>query len=366
MKRLAAYVRQRAWRREDLGGWAGWLALRPLATLFHAGVQMRGVAYYLGVLRQARAELPVISVGNLTVGGSGKTPMTLWLAESLRARGWNPAIVLRGYGGSEPGPAVVAEGGVPVATVAAAGDEAIMLGKRFAGPVIVARRRAEGAALARRRGADLVILDDGFQHRALARDCDIVLVSSVRGPLLPAGPLREPASALRRADVVVRVRKEGAPPPEAFEHLGCPVFEARFLAGALVESDGGRWRERPLGLLAGRRVATVSGIADAQSFHEMVRQWEAQVVEILDLDDHHVYTAEDWRRIAHRTRNVDLVLTTEKDLVKLEAFPFALGKLLALRVTPEVERGEDLLDLVCARAGRARKGGEHGHQSGAA
>jgi tetraacyldisaccharide 4'-kinase len=385
--RLTSFLRERVWPRRGVAGTLAWVALRPLATLFGVGVRLRLGAYRLGVLRTAHATVPVVSVGNLVVGGAGKTPMTLWLAQALQGRGWRPAIVLRGYGGAARGPTVVADGGAVQATVAQVGDEAVMLGKRFSGVVAVSRRRAEGAAAAAARGCDVVVLDDGFQHRALWRDCDLVLLSDQRPFLLPAGPYREPLSALRRAHAVVQVVKSanGAPSPwRSAPRIGplgatcderratsapwapVPTFTARFTATALVASLQGRWTEQPVGLLAGRRVATVSGIADPQPFHDMVRQWEAQVVEIIALDDHHAYTVEDWRDIAYRTRDVDLVLTTEKDLVKLEAFPFAVGKLLALRIAPEVERGEALVDLICTRIAEARKGGNHGDQPGVA
>jgi len=264
-----------------------------------------------------------------------------------------------------------------------------MLAKRFGGMVIVSRERAQGAVAARANGCDVVVLDDGFQHLRLARDCDVVLVSAEQlvprtalgaGPapaLLPAGPFRESLAALGRADALIRVHKSGQPrSPEAGQpgrrhHDGpafvtCPTFDAHFVATALVESVRGEWREHPLSLLAGRRVATVSGIADSTAFHQTVRLWEAEIVEMVTLDDHHSYTVEDWRGIAHRTRGVELVVTTEKDLVKLEHFPFARGKLLALRIAPEVDDAEALTDMVCARAQGAKKGEANGREPGTA
>jgi len=359
---LKSFVRQRVWAREGIDGKLAWMALWPLSVLFGVAIRLRSGAYAIGIFRAAKAALPVVSVGNLSVGGAGKTPFSLWLAGELQRRGRHPAIVLRGYGGSARQATVVASEGSVLTTVEAVGDEAIMLGRRFSGVVVAARRRSEGAAVAQAQGCDVVVLDDGFQHRRLARDCDIVLVTSSRASLLPAGPLREPRSALRRADAVVRVRKGGEGPGD-LGVVAAPVFEATFAATALVESVQGEWQERPLGLLAGRRVATVSGIADPGPFHDMVRQWEAEIVEMIALEDHHNYTVEDWRRIANQTRQVDLVLTTEKDLVKLEVFPFARKKLLALRIAPAVEGGTELVDLVCARIERAGQGGEHGDKS---
>jgi tetraacyldisaccharide 4'-kinase len=183
---------------------------------------------------------------------------------------------------------------------------------------------------------------------------------------LPAGPLREPRSSLRQAQVVVLVRRGEDEAGQSPAWLKAPVFHARLRSVTLVESDRGRWCTHPLGLLAGRRVATVCGIGNPEAFQREVRAWEAEVHEVFALDDHHRYTVEDWRLIANRTRQLDLVLTTEKDLVKLEQFPFERGKLLALRLTPEVERGDELIDIVCAHAGRPPERGKHGHQSGVA
>lgn len=363
---MAAFVRQRVWRRRGVTGSLAWVALRPLSAVFAAAVEARNLAYAAGLMRATRASLPVVSVGNLAVGGAGKTPFSLWLAEALRHRGWQPAIVLRGYGGAARQATVAAVGGRLHAPVDAVGDEAAMLGKRFAGAVVVSRVRAEGVGLAGGAGCDVAVLDDGFQHRRLARDCDVVLVGAVGGPLLPAGRLREPLRALGRADIVVQVSKGAAGGAQPLHGVRGPIFQARFVGSALVESVAGQWHERPLGLLAGRRVATVSGIADPQPFHELVRQWEARIVEIIAVEDHHRYTPDDWRRIAGRTRDADLVITTEKDLVKLELFPFARGKLLALRIAPEVDEGERLVDTVCARLQDAKEGDGDGDQSGVA
>jgi tetraacyldisaccharide 4'-kinase len=362
----AEFVRDTIWDRRGVAGKLLWLGLLPASFAFGLAVRLRRGAYALGLRRGARAEIPVVSVGNLSVGGTGKTPFALWLAEGLAGRGWKVAIVLRGYGGSAERPVLAGRAGEALLSVAVAGDEAVMLAKRFSGAVIVARERASGVALAHAEGCDIAVLDDGFQHLRLARDCDVVLVGPDPGSLLPAGPFREPRAALRRAQAVVAVDKGEGATAALPSGLEVPVFRARLRSVSLVESDRGRWRELPMGLLAGRRVATVCAIGNPEAFQREVRAWEAEVHEIVALDDHHVYTVEDWRRIANRTRLLDLVLTTEKDLVKLEQFPFERGKLLALRLAPEVERGAELIDLVCERAGRPVKEGEHGHQSGAA
>src|SRR5262249_31986973 len=367
MPRLAEKIREVAWARRGLSGWAAWLALQPASGLFAAVVALRNLGYRVGLLRVHRARITVVSVGNLTVGGTGKTPLTLWLARQLAASGVRVAILLRGYSGRARGVTVVSTGRGPQVEVEAAGDEAVMLAKCFDGVVLTARRRAEGAATAEQLGCQIVVLDDGFQHRAVGRDFDLVLINGRGGALLPAGPMRERRGALKRADAVALVCKTDDE-PAALPAVPKPLFVVRFVARALVESDAGHWRELPLSLLSGARVAVVSGIAQPGPFYAAVRQWEAQIEEIFEFPDHHRYTQSDWQHISRRTRETELVLTTEKDLVKLESFPFAKGKLVALRITPDIEGGDALLRLLSERAHLTRAAHPEevydGHQQG--
>lgn len=367
MSRVRQQIREVVWPRRGIRGWAAWLVLQPATGLFATGVALRNLGYRIGVLRVHRARIAVVSVGNLSVGGTGKTPITLWLAQQLAAKGARVAILLRGYRGHARAVTIVSRGAGPEVDVAAAGDEAVMLAKGFSGPVLTARRRTDGVAAAEQLGCTVVVLDDGFQHRALARDFDLVLLNGRSGGLLPAGPMREPASALERADAVAVVDKnaeEGPPAPPPTGRANKPLFNVRFAAKALVESDGGRWRERPIAQMSGRRVAVVAGIAQPGPFYATVRQWEAQITEVFEYPDHHRYTPADWQRLARDTRDVDLVVTTEKDLAKLEHFPFAKGKLVALRIAPEIEDGDALVRMIMERALRRRDSQEdvNGHQ----
>jgi tetraacyldisaccharide 4'-kinase len=351
MNKLAEQVRETVWPRRGWKGKLGYAALRPLSGLFGMGVDVRNLAYRFKVLRARQAPMPVVSVGNLVVGGTGKTPFTLWLARSLSQRGLRVGILSRGYGGSAKQPTLVSRGAGPEVGADVVGDEPVMLAKSFSGPVVIAARRVAGAALLAELGCEVAVLDDGFQHRAIARTYDIVLVDRRLGPLLPAGPLRERPSALQRADAVVLVDHDGDgripdAPPEAAGKLVCRMhLEPR----ALVESAGNLWRERPIGNLAGQRVAAVCGIARPQGFYEALHRWEASLEEVFEFPDHHRYTPADWQRIARSGHQVDLVVTTEKDLVKLSAFPFATGKLVALRIVPVLDRAEELLNAISAR-----------------
>lgn len=348
-----------------MGGWAAWLALRPASALFGVGVSLRNAAYQLGILHSERAAIPVVSVGNLAVGGTGKTPMTLWLARQLAADGTKVAILLRGYTGTAGGVTVVANGNGPEVDVDQVGDEAIMLAKSFDGVVLTSRRRIDGARRAAALGCQLVVLDDGFQHRALARDFDLVLLNGREGNLLPSGPMREGRSALQRASAIALVSKLAEtrqPLGKVSRAAGKPLFVVHFQPTTLIESDGGRWRERPLRELSGRRIAVIAGIANPEPFYTTLRRWEAQIAEIFEFPDHHRYTNADWQHLSRGTRDFDCVVTTEKDLVKLEHFPFARGKLVALRITPEVKDGDELVRLVRERvAARSNSAKEEKH-----
>jgi tetraacyldisaccharide 4'-kinase len=350
MQDLTRVLRTVVWPRQGTAGQAGWLALLPASWLFGAGVALRNAAYRLGILKVERAPIAVVSVGNLSVGGTGKTPLALWLARQLAADGTKVALLLRGYGGEVGEATVVSRGGGPQAQVKDAGDEAIMLAKCFSGAVITANRRIEGVRQAERLGCSVVVLDDGFQHRALARDFDLVLIDEEEGSLLPAGPMREGYGALDRADAVAQVIKRGDGEALPVRVTAKPVFNVRFSPSALVESDGGVWHEKPLSGLSGSRIIVVSGIAKPASFYEALRQWEVEVVEVFEYPDHHVYTAQDWQTINRRAHDVEYIVTTEKDLVKLEEFPFARGKVVALRVSAAVDRGEELVRVVRERA----------------
>jgi tetraacyldisaccharide 4'-kinase len=338
------------WERDGWAGRLGSLALRPASGLFGAAVALRNFGYRIGVLRSAVAPLAVVSVGNLAVGGTGKTPLTLWIARGLAARGLRCGILLRGYGGEAAGVTVVSRGHGAEAGPRQVGDEAVMLAKSFDGPVVTARRRREGAKVMQDLGCQVAVLDDGFQHRAIARVFDAVLVDGRRGPLLPAGPLREPLGALGRADAIILVDKDDVVvPPLPRKLADKPVYRMRLEARCLVESVRGRWTERPLHQLAGRHVVAVSGLARPQSFYELLHEWEAQIDEVFEFPDHHAYSQHDWQSIARGARESDLVVTTEKDLVKLEAYPFATGKLVALRIEPRVENDDALIQAILGK-----------------
>jgi len=346
--RVAAIV-ERVWRSDDAWSRLCRSGLGPLAALYGGAIALRNAAYDRGWLRVVRIPALVVSVGSLAVGGSGKTPLSLWMAERLAAQGYRVAIVARGYHRRRRGLVVVGVGRGPLVGPDEGGDEAVMLARRFPGPVIVAERRGAAAAHAcAALGSDAIVLDDGFQHRALHRDVDLVLVASeLRGVrLLPAGPLREPWSALRRADAVLTA---GPPPGNA---QGVPVFRIRTRATGLVGVRDGVWVEERLEALGGASVVAVTGIARPERFLSTLSAWGIRVTRHLAFPDHHRYRGADVQRIVEASCGSP-VITTEKDLVKLERWP-ALAGARALRLALEVEEEEQLLALLRA-ADRARQ-----------
>ncbi|MGQ0723562.1 MAG: tetraacyldisaccharide 4'-kinase [Candidatus Eiseniibacteriota bacterium] len=313
----------------------------PASWLFALGVRIHQGLHDRGLLPRRRlGPMPVVSVGALTAGGAGKTPMTRWLAARLLERGHRPAILTRGSrsaGGGEPRVVDAAE-----PDVRRDGDEPALLARTLpAVPVVVSPDRARGAALARDRGADIVLLDDGFQHRRLARDVDLVLwdraAESSRGRLLPRGLLREPLAALRRADVLVLVdRGEGAPalPP------GAPGSERVFWARLVPVA-------RQL-LAAGRAVHALSGIADAESFERSLIALGLRVTGATRFEDHHAFSAEEVREAAARAarEGADFLAVTAKDHVRWPKDGGGLPVPAVLDVDVEVDAGDRLVRTI--------------------
>jgi tetraacyldisaccharide 4'-kinase len=300
--------------------------LLPGEAAYGAAVRLRNAAYERGVLSAGRAAVPVISVGNLAVGGTGKTPFTHWLAVLLSERGRRPAVLHGGYGSDEP-----------------------ELHRRWAPdiPVFVGRNRLASAVEAVDRGCDVIVLDDAFQHRRLHRDLDIVLVAAERWfqprRLLPRGPWREPGSALRRAGIIVVTRKTA---PAAL--AGAVASELGSRAGGLpvivAHLRAEEWRTGG-GVVAGRPpaepVLLVAGIAEPLLFEENVRQAGAHVADRVLFPDHHEYGEADAARILAAAGERQIV-TTEKDWTKLQQLlPAERTWLLGQRTI--VEHGEAIL-----------------------
>lgn len=318
----------RLWRRCAEQGFASppervvFAVLWGFSWVYLAGLVVHRGLYRLGVKPVYHATVPVISVGNLTVGGTGKTPMTDFLMKRLLRAGRRVAVVSRGYGGRFRGPwGLVADSeGRLLMTPDQCGDEPCLLAQRNPqAMVFVARRRALGVAAAVRAGAGIVLLDDGFQHRALHRDCDIVLLDARRpfgnGHLLPAGLLREPVKALKRSHLIVLAHDHGASLPQL--PVTGPVLRCRHrFAGEVVSLEGERltWAQ-----LRGVKVLAFAGIARPEGFFAALREQGVHLSASLALADHQEYSRQVLNRLAEACHNAELMLTTEKDAVKLSA-----------------------------------------------
>ncbi len=303
--------------------------LRPLSILFGAGARLNLQLYRSGIRTVRHAGRPVVSIGNVAAGGTGKTPFVRYLARELLARGKHPAILTRGYGRTTRGTLVVSRGDGLAVSVSEAGDEASLLARALPGvPIVADADRSRAAARAESLGipVDLHLLDDGFSHVGLARNVDIVLLDATTpdagGDFLPAGRLREPLSSLARADLIVITKCEQADPSAAMElatrHArGVPLFRARTVVTAILDRDGAL--VSPADLPAGTVVA-VAGLARPEAFRETVDRLGISPTAFLPFPDHARYG--DFRigrilRIAEET-GATALLTTEKDAVKLE------------------------------------------------
>lgn len=287
-------------------GDARWL-LVPLSGLFRMLSGLRRRAYRRGLLSVTRLPVPVIVVGNITVGGTGKTPLVLWLVRALRSAGYRPGIVSRGYGGRQRGPLAVTAGSDP----AEVGDEPLMLAQCAQAPVYVGRRRpaAARALLQAHPDTDVIVADDGLQHYALGRDLEIAVVDGVRrfgnGRLLPAGPLRE---SPRRLDTVDAVVVNGG--TMDWLEVASPIYQMR-LEPVRLRRLGDPGDVRALDWLRGRRLNAVAGIGHPERFFAHLRELGA-VVTPHPFPDHHVFRARDLP--------AGTVVMTAKDAVKCAAF----------------------------------------------
>ncbi len=298
-----------------------------ISALYARLLEARARRFASGRAASARLPHPVISVGNLTLGGTGKTPMAGYLARRLRFDGRRPAILSRGYGRRSKGVVVVSAGDGPLVPADVGGDEPVALARSLPGVVIVvASRRVEAGLAAAELGADLFILDDGYQHLKLERDANLLLLDGRDpfggGRFPPRGRLREPLSALARADAFVFTRVErDTPPAGALETLGrwnpgAPVFTARLKPAGLYDEKG-----VPIegAALTGRRFVAVCAVAQPASFASTLASLDLFPEETLVFRDHHRYSARDIVTIHRRAEasGGSWILTTEKDAVKL-------------------------------------------------
>jgi tetraacyldisaccharide 4'-kinase len=336
----------RTFERMWYGGKPG-LHLLPLAWLYGFVMTVRKVLYDWGWLPSYRVGRPVVVVGNLTVGGTGKTPLVAWLAEQLKARGLRVGIVSRGYGSNAKAPRVIE----PDTPWSESGDEPLLLRRRTGCDVVVSTDRVAGAKLLVDRGADVILTDDGLQHLRLAREVEIVVVDGARGfgngQRFPYGPLREMPSRAASANLVVI---NGSPKHPSLANLPRPKdlapVQMSLLPGRVLPLKPGR-ADRTLESFRGQRVHAVAGIGNPARFFDELRSRGLQIDEH-PFTDHHALVASDLAFGDGRP-----VLMTEKDAVKCRAF--ADARMWYVPVTAHFSDGESaaLLQAVVARLNRS-------------
>lgn len=321
------------------------LLLAPFALLYGTALRIRALLYRTGILVTRRLPCPVISIGNLTVGGTGKTPVTILLARELQHRGCRVAVLSRGYGGSLEGQvAVVSDGASLLLGPEQAGDEPCLLARSVPGLIVVigSDRYQAGLMALERFRPDLLLLDDGFQHIQLHRDLNILLLDATRpfgnGWTLPLGMLREPRTALERADLALFTRCHGT---ETLPALALPASRSYHrLAGFQLVATGGTV---PLEQLQQGRITAFAGIAEPSAFFESLRQIGITPVATLGLPDHEPYHAAGLQQLEALVASTepDWLITTEKDGIKLQAGGYAWSsRLVTARLEVQLEDRE--------------------------
>jgi tetraacyldisaccharide 4'-kinase len=324
-----------------------------LAAGYHVVQKTWEMLFTWGIKTARQASIPVISIGNLIMGGSGKTPFAIFLATMLRDMGMKPAVISRGYRGHNQAAYLVVSDGIseaPLVDTDRAGDEAFLIAQRLRGvPVLVGRKRIFPVQAAFGLfGCNVAVLDDGFQHHGLKRDMDIVLLTGNEDRMFPAGQLREPISALRRADVIVRTGQHADVPKAVAAYLrDIPVFRCRTIPLS-VETGGNVPRTDAPAVYTNKEVVLVSGIANPERFRKTAQALGWTILDHRCFPDHHRFTDDDLRGIMMSFPGVPLVFT-EKDWAKLPCWFKAVENVAALRIRAAVEEEEEFRRVVRGR-----------------
>jgi len=342
---------------KDVPWWKGAL-LFPLYLLslpYGWAVKARTFFYVNGLFKTRRLPCPVISVGNITVGGTGKTPLVMALAKGLMDRGVRVAILSRGYRRSATSGSIVSDSQTILLSPEASGDEPYLLAKNLPGiPVLVGKDRfTQGQGAIQRFGVQGLILDDGFQHLRLHRDLNIALLDSRTGfgggHLLPRGILREPLTHLRRAHLVLLTKVEQMDACSSLEaevreaHPSVPIFHSFYEPVCLVGPDGEQER---IESLKGKKVFAFSGIAQPESFTLLLRKLGMNVAKEVAFPDHYRYTMKDLSWIEKEGREMDGVVTTEKDMVKLSNSGVSRLPIWALQIEMKIREEKEFFQRV--------------------
>jgi tetraacyldisaccharide 4'-kinase len=308
-------------------------------------VRSRSLFYSVKLLKTKILPCPVISVGNITVGGTGKTPLVMTLAKGLMDRGISVAILSRGYKGTKTSEPVVSDGKSLFLSPEESGDEPFLMAQVCKGvPVLIGKDRfANGRIAFRKFGMKGLLLDDGFQHLPLHRDLDILLIDSTIGfgdqHLLPRGILREPLSHLRRAHLILLTKVEDPETCRPLEkkiheiHPRAQVFHSHYQPTSLIGPKG---EQEALTSLKGRKILALSGIANPDYFSSLLRKWGTEIVSEAIFPDHHFYVSKDLSFIKEKSKGADWIVTTEKDMLKLRGLGIGPLPIRALRIEMKI------------------------------
>jgi len=335
------------------------LALLPASWLYGILSSLRNWLYDTRIINIKRVAVPVISIGNMTTGGTGKTPLVEYLAHSFSAKGMTVAIVSRGYQRSSKGMQIVSDGRNVLCNAEMAGDEPYQMAAKLAGvAVIVDEDRTRGARFAiANYHPDLILLDDGFQHRRLHRDIDIVLIDGTYPlkeiPMLPAGMRREPLASLRRASLIALTRVDVTLPDWAAglkSYSSAPTIGVCFQPVRLRRA--GSTETLLINSLQGNRCLAFCGIGNPASFRKTVEGMGIDIIDFVPYPDHHRYSDEDFRDLTNRFQqgNAQMVVTTEKDMSRFSSSPlpefFPAQECYAVEIEATITQGKEVFDAI--------------------
>ena len=361
---------QRIWDDDGITGWYSPVKIIAygLSFFYRLIINFRNWLYDHKILKEVILPCPVISVGNITVGGTGKTPCVIMLAQMLQASGFKPAILSRGYGGKSINPVnIVSDGHKILLDSETAGDEPFLIAHALKGiPVITGTKRIiTGKTAVNQFGANVLICDDSMQHRQIFRDINLVLLDSQslreNNHILPRGRLREPITELKRASAIVitragEARKTNSRIERFFPAEKIPIFRSIHKPKDIVKGDcSAQW---PISILAGKKVCAFCGIAKPDSFKKTLLDAEAKVLSFDVFSDHHRYSKSELEKIKTRfiDCHADFLISTQKDGMRLQEFPEFLNIIYMLRVEMEmIPSGEPFNKFILDRLATAQK-----------
>lgn len=340
------------------------LCLFPLTLIsfiFHFIVLTRSALYKIGIFKSYQAGCKVITIGNLTVGGTGKTPTVCLIARHFKASGFNTAVVCRGYRGTNTNaPMVVSDKENVLMNSESAGDEAYMLAKKLTGiPVLAGKDRVKASKMACDLfNCEIIILDDGFQHLKLNRSMDVVLINSQNpfgnGFLLPRGILREPLNALKRADIILLTKKDQSDSDSnklenkiRLYNQTVPIFKS-FHKPVSLKKTADNNKINP-DLLIDKKISCFCSIGDPESFISMLKNMGLTLTDKIIFPDHHHYKISDYNKLKEISKKTDFLITTEKDIAKINPDMLEITNLAVLEIDEVINNTEDFLKLLSGK-----------------